>query len=223
MLIQHNMNSTDFIKTTDDAQSIYCYDCSDEINSKHNIYCNGTSDWCCYLCWQCFGIQHINKENKMTEGHHVNCNEYYNCHECNEPTVEKDTQNYIDFPDDGFIFDKDTNTNVKYNDKYYHYECLCKSLVCNTCNTCKKYCKDMNDMRDINNDPKATKQIYVCIECYDNADIYKCYNNYHDSDGCKGERVLMKCYFHSQCKKYSQGCIKCNKSDWIKEYCDWCR
>ena len=229
--ISKNLIKSDDINTNEEVKpnNIRCYNCSDDMNYKHYISCDGR----CFFCWQCFETQHINEENKTIEGHHVTCNKYYDCDECNETTIGKeDKHNYIDFidndfPDDSFIFDKDINTNIKYNNKYYHYECFCKFLGKDymklVCNKCKIYCKDINNMRDINDNPGTIEQINVCIKCYDNTDIRKCYNNYYDNNACKGERVIMKCYYYGLCKTYSHGCIRCNKSDCIKEYCDWCR
>jgi len=206
-----------------DDDIIECYNCRNELKYERYISCDGK----CYWCFECCEYQHINKENKITKGHNITCDEYYNCDECNKTTIGIDNNNYIDFidndfPDESFIFDKDINTNIKYNNKYYHYECFCKFLGDDymnlVCNKCKRYCKDINNMRDINNDPKIIKGINVCVECYDNTDIRKCYNN-----SCKGERVVMQCYFYSQCKKYAKGCIECTKNDWIKEYCNECR
>ena len=198
---------------------INCYNCNTDMNYKHYISCDGK----CYWCWECCEIQCIDNNMKTIKGHNIVCNKYYDCDKCNETTIGKeDKHNYNDFPDDSFIFDKDINTNIKYNNKYYHYECFCKFLGTDfmklVCNKCKIYCKDINNMRDINDNPKTIEQINVCIKCYDNTDMYKCYNN-----ECNGDSVVMKCYYYGLCKKYSQGCIKCNEINWINEYCDWCR
>lgn len=220
--------NNDFEDVNAGPKNIDCYDCSNDMGYKHNIHCKSKNDQYCYFCWNCCQIQHINDENKMTKGHHITCDEHYNCGICHKTTIkeEEDKYNYIDFIEN-FIFDKDVNTIIKHNNEYYHYECFCKILgkdyMSLVCNICKKHCKNIDDMRDTNDDPKTAKRINVCIECYDSADIRKCYNNYHDINGCKGERVITKCYFYSQCKTYSRGCIKCNKNDWITEYCDSCR
>ena len=57
----------------------------------------------------------------------------------------------------------------------------------------------------------------VCIKCFDETNIPKCYNN-----NCGGKFVLPIC-----CKmdgyNYAMACKKCSKEDWIKQYCDMCR
>ena len=226
--INKNLIKSEDINTNEEVKpnNIRCYNCSDDMNYKHYISCDGR----CYFCWQCCEIQHINEENKTIEGHHVTCNKYYDCVECNETTIGKeDKHNYIDFvdndfPDDSFIFDKDINTNIKYNNKYYHYECFCKFLGKDymklVCNKCKIYCKDINNMRNIYNKKYDLddNRIYVCVKCYDKTDIYKCYYNEH-----AGKYPILICCERFGKYNYANGCEICIKDDWIKEYCDSCR
>jgi len=210
------MNLNEEIK----PNNIQCYDCSDDMNYKHYIACDGK----CFWCWQCLESQHINEENKMTKGHHVNCNKHYDCDICNKTTIkEGDKYIYIDFTE-SFIFDKDINTNIKYNDKYYHYECFCKFLgedyMKLICNKCKKYCKDINNMRNIYNKKYDLNdnRTYVCIECYDKTDIYKCHYNGH-----AGKYPILICCERDGEYKYANGCEVCIENDWISGYCNECR
>ena len=71
------MNLNEEIK----PNNIQCYNCSDDMN----IACDGK----CFWCWQCLESQHINEENKMTEGHHINCNKHYDCNKCNKTTIKR--------------------------------------------------------------------------------------------------------------------------------------
>jgi len=49
------------------------------------------------------------------------------------------------------------------------------------CNKCKIYCKSIDNMRNINN-KKYKEDINVCVNCFYESDIPKCYNN-----GCSGK------------------------------------
>jgi len=196
-------------KTIDD---IKCCNCSDDINYERCIRCDGK----CYCCWTCDTFQYINIEEKTEEGHNIICDKYYDCEYCGKEIINKD--NIIEFSDD-FLFNINNNIGIKYSAKFYHYDCLCK---CNdymklVCNKCKIYCKDISNMRNINNDTYE-KDINVCIKCFNEIDIPKCYNN-----GCNGQYVLPICCETKGRYNYAMACKKCSKKDWIKEYCKMCR
>ena len=203
-----------------------CYKCQNEIIHSMSISCGGT----CYRCFQCLEIQHIDEDDKIIKGHNVICKEYISCDYCIEVIIVNksnhikfiDDSKFIKYVDNDFIFDKEPQTLIKHNDNFYHYECFCKFLgkdyMNRVCNICKIYSKDIDNMRDINNNQSTIEKIKVCIECYNNTDIRKCYNN-----GCGGEQVVMRCCYYSQCKSYSQGCKKCIRKSYGGEYCDDCR
>ena len=108
------------------------------------------------------------------------------------------------------------------------YECLCKFLGNDymklVCSKCKIYCKDISNMRNVNNHVNK-KDINVCIKCFDETNIPKCYNN-----KCGGKFVLPICckintldVVNPSSYNYAMGCKKCSNENWIKEYCNMCR
>jgi len=159
-------------------------------------------------------------DRKTEEGHNIICEKYYDCDYCGTKTSNIDKNNFIEFSDD-FIFNSNNDVSIKYSDKFYHYDCLCKFLGNNymkiVCNKCKIYCKDITNMRNINNQPYK-EDINVCIKCFNENDIRKCYNN-----GCGGKNVLPICCKTKGRYNYAMGCKKCSNENWIKQYCDMCR
>ena len=146
------------------------------------------------------------------------------CHfeNCQNKTQIINKNNFINYSKD-FIFNKNNNDNdnVKYNDRYYHYNCLCNELNMNLiCSECKIYCNDSNNMRDLNNkkyiEMDNDNSINVCIECFTKSHIRKCYKK-----SCSKEYVVQLCTYNPQCGNYSRGCLNCN--GWCDEYCDYCR
>lgn len=189
-----------------------CCCCSDDLYLER---CSGK----CLFCMNCLTFQYINMNGKIEEGHNIICKKYYDCDYCVEET-QIDKTNFIEFTDN-FIFDKNNDSNVKYNNKFYHYDCLCKFLGDDymklVCNKCKIYCNNIDNMRNINTQAYE-KDINVCIECFNESNIPKCYN-----DGCGGKYVLpICCEFYGR-TNYAKACKKCCEKDWIKEYCDICR
>ena len=195
---------------------IICCNCSDDINYEHCIRCDGK----CYYCWNCVTFQYINMDGKTEEGHNIICDKYYDCDYCDSDIINLDKNNFIEFSDD-FIFNINNNIGIKYNNKFYHYDCLCKFLGNDymklVCSKCKIYCKDISNMRNINNDTYK-EDINVCIECFNETNILKCYNN-----GCNGQYVLPICCHTKGRYNYAMACKKCSKKDWIKKYCEMCR
>ena len=49
--------------------SIECYNCFNDMNYDHYIFCNGK----CYWCWECSETQYININGSTTVGHHPDC------------------------------------------------------------------------------------------------------------------------------------------------------
>ena len=165
-------------------------------------------------------IDIINMDGKTEEGHNIICDKYYDCDYCEKEIINLDKNNFIEFSDD-FLFNINNNIGIKYNNKFYHYDCLCKFLGNDymklVCSKCKIYCKDISNMRNINNDTYK-KDINVCIKCFNETKIPKCYNN-----GCNGQYVLPICCETKGRYNYAMACKKCSKKDWIKEYCKMCR
>ena len=197
------------------TDKIECCNCSDDLSYNHYSKCNGK----CYYCLNCLTFQYINIDG-ITEGHNIICEKYYDCVYCGKETSNIDKKNFIEFSDD-FIFNENNDIGVKYSDKFYHYDCLCKFLGNDymniVCNKCKIYCKDITNMRNINNNVDK-KDINVCIKCFDETNIPKCYNN-----KCNGQYVLPICCETKGRYNYANGCEKCSNEDWIKAYCGRCR
>jgi hypothetical protein len=195
-----------------------CYNCSGDLNDEHYVLC----DEKCYYCFSCDTIQYININGKTEEGHNIICEKYYDCNYCDSETPNTDKTNFIEFTDN-FIFNKNKNNDskIKYNNKFYHYDCLCKFLGYDymkfVCNKCKIYCKDIDNMRNINNKPYE-EDINVCVNCFNESNIPKCYNN-----RCGGKNVLPICCEMKGRYNYAKACKKCYDKDWIKQYCDMCR
>ena len=172
------------------------------------------------ICCNCVTFQYINMDGKTEEGHNIICDKYYDCDYCEKEIINLDKNNFIEFSDD-FLFNINNNIGIKYNNKFYHYDCLCKFLGNDymklVCSKCKIYCKDISNMRNINNDTYK-KDINVCIKCFNETKIPKCYNN-----GCNGQYVLPICCHTKGRYNYAMACKKCSKEDWIKEYCEMCR
>ena len=190
-----------------------CCNCSDDL---YLICC----DEKCYFCLACCTYQHIDNDGKTIEGHNIICKKYYDCDYCLKETQPIDNNNFREITNN-FIFDINNDVRIKYSDKFYHYDCLCKFLGDDymklVCSKCKIYCKDISNMRNINNHVHK-EDINVCIECFDATNIRKCYNN-----GCDGKYVLPICCERKGQYNYAMGCKKCSKKNWIEEYCDMCR
>ena len=172
------------------------------------------------ICCNCVTFQYINMDGKTEEGHNIICDKYYDCDYCEKEIINLDKNNFIEFSDD-FLFNINNNIGIKYNNKFYHYDCLCKFLGNDymklVCSKCKIYCKDISNMRNINNDTYK-KDINVCIKCFNETKIPKCYNN-----GCNGQYCLPICCHTKGRYNYAMACKKCSKKDWIKQYCEMCR
>jgi hypothetical protein len=52
-----------------DEKRIECYNCFNDMNYDHYIFCNGK----CYWCWECSETQYININGSTTVGHHPDC------------------------------------------------------------------------------------------------------------------------------------------------------
>ena len=203
-------------KTIIGENVIECFNCSDDLSYEHCIRCDGK----CYYCWTCTTFQYINMNRKTEEGHNIICEKYYDCDYCGTKTSNIDKNNFIEFSDD-FIFNSNNDVSIKYSDKFYHYDCLCKFLGNDymklVCSKCKIYCKDISNMRNVNNHVNK-KDINVCITCFNETNIRKCYNN-----KCNGQYVLPICCETRGRINYAMACKKCSEEDWIKQYCDMCR
>ena len=201
-------------KTITDENVIECCNCSNDLSHEHCICCDGK----CYYCWECTTFQYINMDRKTEEGHNIICEKY--CDYCRTKTSNIDKNNFIEFSDD-FIFNSNNDVSIKYSDKFYHYDCLCKFLGNDymklVCSKCKIYCKDISNMRNVNNHVNK-KDINVCITCFNETNIRKCYNN-----KCNGQYVLPICCETRGRINYAMACKKCSEEDWIKQYCDMCR
>ncbi len=86
-------------------------------------------------------------------------------------------------------------------------------------NFCQKvpFINYITHMRNVNNHVNK-KDINVCIKCFNETNIRKCYNN-----GCNGQYVLPICCETRGRINYTMTCKKCSEEDWIKQYCDMCR
>lgn len=191
--------------------TIECCNCSDNINYDHCIQCDGKYYW----CWTCGTYQHITGDDgKTKEGHNIICEKYYYCDYCDKKLLNINESNFIQFSND-FIFNKNNDITVIYEDTFYHYECLCKllgdSYKKQVCNICKIYCNDINNMKNINN-RTYDKDINVCRKCFDESNIPKCYYN-----GCNGQYVLHICCESRGQYNYAMACKKCSEKDWIKQ------
>ena len=193
-----------------------CYNCSTNMDYQ-NTFCGGL----CFICWQCEKIQYLDDDDKINKWHNPQCEDYNNCYHCDK-NIDLDKNNIIDYTNNDYIFNKEPEKFIaKYNNMFYHYDCLCKFLgddyIRLVCSKCKIYYKNSTNMRNINN-YRAEKHTLVCINCFDESDIPKCYNN-----GCDRKYVLPICCETKGRYKYAIGCKKCSNENWIKAYCNWCR
>ena len=116
------------------TDNIECCNCSHNINYEYCICCNGK----CVYCLNCITVQYVNTDGKTIKGHNTICKNYYNCNYCDNEIIIIDKTNFIDLTNN-FIFDKSNDNDfIKYNNKFYHYDCFCKflgydymELVCN--------------------------------------------------------------------------------------------
>jgi hypothetical protein len=197
-----------------------CYNCSTNMDYYQNTFCGGL----CFICWQCKKIQYLDDDDKINKWHNPQCEDYNNCYHCDK-NIDLDKNNIIDYTNNNYIFNKEPEKFIaKYNNMFYHYDCLCEStnkhFMKLFCTHCKIFCENIYNMRNICNMHMIGgiigRGIYVCIECYDNSDVPKCVVDGHNNP------ILICCYTRGE-YVYANGCEKCVEEDFMKQYCDRCR
>jgi hypothetical protein len=57
------------IENMDENYEIICFNCGNDMNYIHYIFCAET----CFWCWNCCEVQHIDLTKLAQSGHHINC------------------------------------------------------------------------------------------------------------------------------------------------------